>query len=125
MASPDLEKESPESWQRSSGLMKEESRRYPSGLIVTAKQRKCARCSAVYRRPVVEGQETLHQRLTTCGDYLLPSGTTSPSMQSEVAWRQLLHEASALPSVRHQTGRSKALKAYLDRWEVIQVEKRL
>jgi hypothetical protein len=45
--------------------------------------------------------------------------------QSEVAWRQLLHEASALPSVRDQTG-LKALKAYLDKvGEVIQVEKRL
>jgi hypothetical protein len=36
----------------------------------------------------------------------------------------LLHEASALPSVRDQTG-AKAMKAYLDRWEVIRAEKRL
>jgi hypothetical protein len=48
-----------------------ESRRYPGGLIGTVRQRKsCARCSAVYRR-ARRRSETLHQRLTTCGDYLL------------------------------------------------------
>jgi hypothetical protein len=38
MGPPEHQKESPESLERSSGL--KESRRYPSGSIVTAKQRK-------------------------------------------------------------------------------------
>jgi hypothetical protein len=55
-----------------------ESRRYPSGSIVTAKQRKALSMWRSLLEAHVEGQEKLHQRLSEC-ETTSPSGTTSPS----------------------------------------------
>jgi hypothetical protein len=115
-------RKAPSPWQRSSGL--KESRRYPSGSIVTAKQRKSRALDvAEFIEAHVEGQEKLHQRLSECGDYLaFRHYFTIDKVRLHGASFCMKHLLCPLCAIRRG---SKALKAYLDRWEVIQVEKRL
>lgn len=69
----------------------------------------------------VEGQEKLHQRLSECGDYLaFRHYFTIDTVRLHGASFCMKHLLCPLCAIRRG---SKALKAYLDRWEVIQGEK--
>jgi hypothetical protein len=119
MASPDLEKESPESWSEEFGADGIETLPRRVDRYGKAKSH-CARCSAVYRR-ARRRSETLHQRLTTCGDYLLfRHYFTIDAVRLHAASFCMKHLLCSLcaPS----DGGAKAMKAYLDRWEVIRAE---
>jgi hypothetical protein len=84
-------------------------------------KKSCARCSAVYRASTSKVKETLHQRLTTCGDYLLfRHYFTIDAVRLHAASFCMKHLLCPLCAIRRG---AKAMKAYLDRWEVIRAEK--
>jgi hypothetical protein len=119
MASPDLEKESPESWSEEFGADGIET--LPRRVDRYGKAKSRALDVAQFIGEHVEGQETLHQRLTTCGDYLLfRHYFTIDAVRLHAASFCMKHLLCPLCAIRRG---AKAMKAYLDRWEVIRAEK--
>lgn len=119
MGPPEHQKESPESLAEEFGAEGIEA--LPKRVDRYGKAKKGALDVAEFIDAHVEGQEKLHQRLSECGDYLaFRHYFTIDKVRLHGASFCMKHLLCPLCAIRRG---SKALKAYLDRWEVIQAEK--
>ena len=119
MSPPDHEKESPESLAEEFGADGIET--LPKRVERYGKAKSQALDVAQFIGGHIGGQEKLLRRLETCGDYLLfRHYFTVDAVRLHAASFCMKHLLCPLCAIRRG---AKALKSYLDRWEVIRAEK--
>lgn len=119
MSPPDHEKESPESLAEEFGADGIET--LPKRVERYGKAKSQALDVAQFIGGHIGGQEKLLHRLETCGDYLLfRHYFTVDAVRLHAASFCMKHLLCPLCAIRRG---AKALKSYLDRWEVIRAEK--
>lgn len=116
---PDPKRQSPDFWQEvraSEGI-----ETLPGRADRYGKAKSLALDVAQYIRGAEQGEKALVSRMETCGDYLLfRHYFTVDAVRLHAASFCMKHLLCPLCAIRRG---SKALKAYLDRWEVIRAQK--